>query len=211
MAEGDDMTACLNLMRRMPPRDVEQDTYSLSRLAPALADDLYQRVDQPLQVAVDASNGRKYLLCDYNRDGDSYRSPWSNAYEPAVPDGEAFFPSERLRELEVQANEIFDSYRELYYQGGISSVYMWDLDAGFAACFLVKKDVTETQFVEKGVWNSIHVIDVQELPGDQKKAVYRLTTTVLLAMKVNRPELGDTTLDGTLTRQVRRRRPLWSL
>ena len=28
-----------------------------------------------------------YLLCDYNRDGDSYRSPWSNTYEPPLEDG----------------------------------------------------------------------------------------------------------------------------
>jgi capping protein beta len=194
------MTASLNLMRRMPPRHVESDLYSLSRVVPALADDLYQRVDQPLQVAVDPTNGRKYLLCDYNRDGDAYRSPWSNAYEPPVPEGEGFFPSESLRALEVQANEIFDSYRELYYQGGVSSVYMWDLEPGFAACFLVQKDVVDQRFVQKGTWNSIHVVEVQEL--QPRKAVYRLTTSVLLAMKVNRAELGDLTLDGTLTRQV---------
>ncbi|TMW61511.1 hypothetical protein Poli38472_012702 [Pythium oligandrum] len=197
------LTACLNLMRRMPPRHVEQDVYNLTRLAPALTDELYQRVDQPLQVAIDPLNGRKYLLCDYNRDGDSHRSPWSNKYDPPVQDDEGFYPSENLRELEIQANEIFDSYRELYYQGGISSVYMWDLDPGFAACFLVKKDVIDQRFVENGSWNSIHVLEVQELnePG-VKKAHYRLTTTVLLAMKVKRAELGDLTLDGTLTRQV---------
>ncbi|KAJ0399067.1 hypothetical protein P43SY_008687 [Pythium insidiosum] len=208
MADDAQLTACLNLMRRMPPRHVEQDLYSLTRLAPTLTDELYQRVDQPLQVAVDPSNGRKFLLCDYNRDGDAHRSPWSNKYDPDIPDGEGFFPSESLRDLEVQANEIFDSYRELYYQGGISSVYMWDLDAGFAACFLVKKDVLSSRFVENGSWNSIHVFEVQESTepavAGKKKATYRLTTTVLLAMKVNRPELGDTTFDGTLTRQAER-------
>ncbi|KAE8877520.1 hypothetical protein PF005_g10552 [Phytophthora fragariae] len=208
MADDGGMTACLNLMRRMPPREVETDVYNLTRLLPSLADDLYQRVDQPLQVAVDPTNGRKYLLCDYNRDGDSYRSPWSNQYDPPAPEGEGFYPSETLRELEVQANEIFDSYRELYYQGGISSVYMWDLEPGFAACFLVQKDVLDQRFVEKGSWNSIHVIEVQEgsdaLDKGVKRATYRLTTSVLLAMKVNRPELGDLTLDGTLTRQAER-------
>lgn len=142
-----------------------------------------------------------------------YSSPWSNQYDPAIQDDEGFYPSENLRDLEIQANEIFDSYRELYYQGGISSVYMWDLDPGFAACFLVKKDVIDQRFVEKGSWNSIHVVEVQEVNDATtttttvgrsvlKKATYRLTTTVLLAMKVNRPELGDLTLDGTLTRQA---------
>ncbi len=39
---------------------------------PHLTDDLLNTVDQPLQVAKDAK-GNSYLLCDYNRDGDSYR------------------------------------------------------------------------------------------------------------------------------------------
>lgn len=41
-------------------------------LAPDLTDDLLNTVDQPLQVAKDAQKN-VYLLCDYNRDGDSYR------------------------------------------------------------------------------------------------------------------------------------------
>ena len=50
-------------------------------------------------------------------------------------------PSERLRRLEVQANEAFDTYREMYFEGGISSVYLWDLEKGFAAVILIKKGV----------------------------------------------------------------------
>ncbi len=38
-----------------------------------VAEDLLSNVDQPLQVAKDAKLGKQYLLCDYNRDGDSYR------------------------------------------------------------------------------------------------------------------------------------------
>ena len=37
-----------------------------------MTDDLLNTVDQPLQLAKD-SKGNAYLLCDYNRDGDSYR------------------------------------------------------------------------------------------------------------------------------------------
>jgi len=38
-------------------------------------------------------------------------------------------------------DEIFDVYRELYYEaaGSVSSVYVWDLAAGFASCWLIKK------------------------------------------------------------------------
>ena len=58
-------------------------------------------------MAVDNENN-KYLHCDYNRDGDSYRSPWTNHYLPPLPigpDGEGgLIPSSKLRELEVGGN-----------------------------------------------------------------------------------------------------------
>lgn len=51
-------------------------------------------------------------------------------------------PSERVRKLEVAANEAFDVYRELYYEGGVGSVYFWDLDDGFAGVVLLKKGLS---------------------------------------------------------------------
>ena len=104
---------------------------------PDLTEDLLTSVDQPLEVRRCKKTGRDYLLCDYNRDGDSWRSPWSNEFEPSVPDAE--LPSERVRKMEVKANEAFDVYRELYFEGGISSVYFWNLDDGFAGVVLLKK------------------------------------------------------------------------
>ncbi len=59
-----------------------------------------------------------------------FRSPWSNSYEPPLEDGA--MPSERVRKLEIDANNAFDQYREMYFEGGVSSVYMWDLEHGFA-------------------------------------------------------------------------------
>lgn len=41
---------------------------------PGLCEDLLSSVDQPLKIARDKVVGKDYLLCDYNRDGDSYRS-----------------------------------------------------------------------------------------------------------------------------------------
>ena len=40
---------------------------------PSLCEDLLSSVDQPLKIARDKTTGKDYLLCDYNRDGDSYR------------------------------------------------------------------------------------------------------------------------------------------
>jgi hypothetical protein len=58
--------------------------------------------------------------------------------------------------MEVKANEAFDIYRELYYEGGVSSVYLWNLDDGFAGVVLLKKCescprvVEEDELVERG-------------------------------------------------------------
>lgn len=68
------------------------------------------------------------------------RSPWSNEYDPPIDDGTT--PSVKLRKLEIAANEVFDTYRELYFEGGVSSVYLWDLeDGGFAGVVLLKKSM----------------------------------------------------------------------
>lgn len=127
-------------------------------LAPDLTEDLLSSVDQPLKVAMDAVAGREFLQCDYNRDGDSFRyeslasieftmgsSPWSNKYYPPLDDPEAAYPSPQLRELEKAMNDAFEVYRDLYYeQGSLSSVYVWDLNPGFAACILLKKSMTSS-------------------------------------------------------------------
>ena len=47
-----------------------------------------------------------------------------------------------------------------YYEGGISSVYLWDLDHGFAGAILIKKAGDASTKI-KGCWDSIHVIEVQ--------------------------------------------------
>lgn len=35
-----------------------------------------------IETELDTVTGRDFLKCEYNRDGDSYRSPWSNKYFP---------------------------------------------------------------------------------------------------------------------------------
>lgn len=47
------------------------------------------------------------------------RSPWSNKYDPPLEDGA--MPSARLRKLEVEANNAFDQYRDLYVSSTIQS------------------------------------------------------------------------------------------
>ena len=53
-------------------------------------------------------------------------------------------PSDRLRKLEIDANNAFDQYREMYFEGGVSSVYLWDLEHGFAGTRIKRIDFTDT-------------------------------------------------------------------
>jgi len=106
--------------------------------------------------------------------------------------------------MEVEANALFDSYRELYYEGGVSSVYLWDLEdgSGFAGAFLIKKMVAAgDKYIKQGSWDSIHIVEVQETAGS-KKATYKLTTTIMLDMGIDNSDLGNTNLSGSLTRQA---------
>merc|ERR1711893_318520 len=81
------LDCALDLMRRLPPQQIEKNLSDLIDLVPSLCEDLLSSVDQPLKIARDRQVGKDYLLCDYNRDGDSYRSPWTNTYEPPLEDG----------------------------------------------------------------------------------------------------------------------------
>ncbi|XP_002737702.2 F-actin-capping protein subunit beta isoforms 1 and 2-like [Saccoglossus kowalevskii] len=185
-------------MRRLPPQQIEKNLSDLIDLVPDLCEDLLSSVDQPLKIARDKTVGKDYLLCDYNRDGDSYRSPWSNMYDPPLEDGA--MPSERLRKLEVEANSAFDQYREMYFEGGVSSVYLWDLDHGFAGVILIKKAGDGSKKIQ-GCWDSIHVVEVSEKPSG-RSAHYKLTSTAMLWLQTNKSGSGIMNLGGSLTRQV---------
>lgn len=73
----------MNLMRRMPPFSIENSLVGLIEMVPELTDELLTKVDQPLKVEKDPKTGKNYVLCDYNRDGDSYR--YAHVYKPVPP------------------------------------------------------------------------------------------------------------------------------
>ncbi len=110
-------------------------------------------------------------------------------------------PSERLRKLEEDANAAFDQYREMYFEGGVSSVYLWDLDQGFAGVILIKKAGDGSKKI-RGCWDSIHVVEVQE-KSSGRSAHYKLTSTSMLWLQTNKSGSGTMNLGGSLTRQVK--------
>ncbi|KAI0906903.1 F-actin-capping protein subunit beta [Ustulina deusta] len=210
MAAVDPFDSALDLLRRLNPKHTSDHLNALISLAPDLTEDLLSSVDQPLAVRRCRQSGRDYLLCDYNRDGDSYRSPWSNEFDPPLQDppaggggGEeqsnaAGLPSEKVRRMEIRANEAFDLYRELYYEGGVSSVYFWNLDDGFAGVVLLKKVATPGTSSE-GTWDSIHVFEAIDRA---RFTQYNLTSTVILSLATNSSSLGEMDLSGNMTRQI---------
>ncbi|GMM36483.1 F-actin-capping protein subunit beta [Saccharomycopsis crataegensis] len=207
----DSYAASIDLLRRLDPKNVSRNLTNLCRLVPDLADELLSSVDQPLQYRKCEESGDNFLICDYNRDGDSYRSPKSNNYYPPLSGEDAELapkPLNDLRELEVFANDSFDIYRDLYYEGGISSVYMWnpndyedetdinDITNGFAAAVLFKKESD----VSSSIWDSIHVINAEKISPET--FIYTLTTTIIMSMEDSDAEQGiSLSLSGSLTRQ----------
>ena len=69
----DPLDPMLDLMRRLPPTNMQENISTLVKICPDYADDLLASVDQPLKLMTDRSTGKEYLSCDYNRDGESYR------------------------------------------------------------------------------------------------------------------------------------------
>lgn len=196
-----------DLLRRLPPTRTVTHLKSITTLIPAHEEALLASVDTPLTIARDPKNNREYLLCDYNRDGDSYRSPWSNTFYPPIEDAE--IPSERIRKMEIKLNDGVDVYRELYFDGGVGSAYLWELEDGFAGVVLLKKDkksngtskVDETEET-RGGWDSIHVLEVVERGPGSRVARYKLTSTVILELGVKGQKVGDVELSGNMTRQT---------
>jgi capping protein beta len=168
-----------------------------------LAPSVRSKLDFPLQLAEDTDKKKKFIVCEINRSGTSYRSPWSNKYFPPLPDETVGLPSEKTRKLEEEANELFESYKDQYYMGGVpgtSSAYFKDTGTGFTAYFLIKKTVEEHEYVQQGVWDSVNVVHalMNEAGTD---ATYKLSTTVMLNMGVSKSNVGATNISGLLTRQ----------
>ena len=82
----------------------------------------------------------------------------------------------------------------------MSSVYLWDLDHGFAGVILIKKAGNRSKKI-KGCWYPIHVVEVQE-KSSGRSAHYKLTSTAMLWLQTNKSGSGTMNLGGSLTRQV---------
>lgn len=200
--------AALSLLQRLPPQDLKANLDAFAQISPHFEHALAPYVSRPSQLKRDDEENKYFIACDYNLDGDSHRSPWSNKYFP-LPAGDAsedalFHPTERLRRLEETSNEVFDAYKTNYYEGGVSSVYLWELEDGFAGAFLIRKELgSDPKMPCKGVWDSVHVIEMREPPPNSNIAIYKLSSSVMLHMQSAEQDAGaETELAGHITRQA---------
>jgi len=176
--------AAHDLLRHVPPSKIADRLEQVVQMAPDLADDLYSSVDVPLQIQDDPSNSKPYIKCDYNRDYDSYRSPYSNKYYPEIPDG-TMIPND-LRVLEELGNKAFQAYKSLYYIDGVLSFYAWPIENNVFGCgIFVRKDLDSALRDESPINGSISSTDVFTVTKkDGQNYTYDLISSVLLELNL---------------------------
>jgi len=204
--ETDGLLKCIEVMNCLPPKDAEQDLFRLTYMIPMedradYEENLFQKVDLPLKTKTCSKTGKNFIAGEYNRDGDSHRSPWSNVYEPAIDGG--LKPSEDLRALEERFNAIFDLYRHQYFNKlGTSSVVVFSIgksdSKSFAVTCCVKKELSPNdKNPDDGDWNSTHVVSCTKQSGERFE--YKCISSLLLTISVgNKGLLGDASLSGTV-------------
>ena len=198
---------CIQLNQLMPIIDIDKNIDAISTVIyenDDLLNEFLQKVDNRTKVCKDDPKG-EFIKCEQNRDGDSYRSPYSNKYFP--PTNDAKFPCQKLRALEELLNKMFKLYIKHYYSTTtVCSVYCWELGDsladGYGVAVLIKNSLTHQKKINTGSWDSSNLITVtfdNEASG-KKKAKYNLISTVNLAMSFESKICGKVCLSGTIAR-----------
>lgn len=168
--------AARDLMRRVDPKYIEENLYDACRLNMDVSDTLLNQIDVPHKIGTD-SQGNEFILCDCNRDGDSYRSPYTSEYVPPLDDG--IQPPPHLRELELMANKGFQAYLKHYFEVGVCSVYVWETgDDSFAVGVYVRKEVENDGDVLSGLISCSDVCECTPLGNNMWS--YSLVSTALV-------------------------------
>lgn len=132
---------------------------------------LIKKYQLPFKIMDLNEKGEKpFLNSTNNRVGDKQRSPWTNKLWPS---GEEADDSD-LRGLELMINEVWDSYKNLYYGSeAVGSVYLTEAkDGAFQGVFCIQKDC------DAGIWSGIHHVHVGT-PGEQT-CNYRVESAVVM-------------------------------
>ena len=186
------ITQVYQLLRHSNPSKIERRRDDAITICEEIEDEVLQTVDVPLKLVTDTVSNTQFVACEFNRDLDSYRSPISNQYFPPLEDGQEI--PDRLRQMEIKANNAFASYCHLYYTGGISSVYLWEIDEHvFGLGVFIKNDVDTQLRGGQHIKGSINCADTIEVDETEEVATYKLTSSAIVNVEM------DIGLDTPLT------------
>lgn len=205
------LTSSLQISKKLPISQIEITNEKISKLLLQNLEnknnsEFLQKSDLFLNLCKDDSLG-DFIKSEFNNEGDSYRSPWSNKYFPDVELPK--YPPSELRELEVIFNRLFKEYTRLYYgDSAVPSVYIWEqgesIESGFSCALLVKNSA---QFDNE--WHSVNIVTVKFLKEKEKnveriKVVYKLISTVIFKIKIDSTQNAtqNATLSGSISKQV---------
>jgi capping protein (actin filament) muscle Z-line, beta len=204
---------CLHLYKLLSPKNSDANFNVISELIYEDDDNLSiftQKVEVPSNVCKDDPLG-PFLCCEFNRDGDSYRSPISNKYYPTPEEGlEMKFLPTQLRNLEIKFNKIFQSYIRAYYnQNAICSVYLDtsddNLENGFLANIRIKSPIKDKiKMLDSGCWDSNNIVEVKFIHDKPNvKVEYRISSSAYLTLEIDNEESGKLCASGYSIKTVR--------
>lgn len=112
-----------------------------------------------------------FISCSYNKNEDSYRSPWSNTYFPDTKNEHVL--STEIRKLEEELNKLVKNYTKFYYnQTSVSSVYISLsgelVSSGFTCIILIKNNIENLPKIKSAVLESICIVKVNFKKGVHK-------------------------------------------
>ena len=197
---------CVSLLKKLQVSKFDETITALSNLIYE-EDELLNEFLQKCDNRIETYKGEdEFIKSEYNRDGDSYRSPNTNKYYPPSEDSN-IYPSEQYRELEIKMNKMFNIYAKQYYSPTtLSSVYVWELGEnqsdGFAVAVLIKNELDVENNINSAIWDSINVLNITFPNSDNKTILYKLTSTINLTMNFKHKICGDVKLSGTICRVV---------
>jgi len=197
--------SCLSILQKIPPKKASTALKSmkdaLTSSKPEAIQELMQTyLDFPLKSAEDPKNNKQFLLCEFNRHLESYRSPFSsNTYVPSLAGGDNPRISDYILTFEAHANEVWERYTQLYYgKDAIGSVYAKPIATGSSlmVCFLVKKDVEDDSRLAKGQWNSGHIVQIGKIIKGSAK--YKIRSMITVTMDPS----NETCISAQITRET---------
>ncbi|GKY93068.1 hypothetical protein MPSEU_000275100 [Mayamaea pseudoterrestris] len=193
------MDAAQLLLRDLPPADFASnmehfESFFLNDEAAAAMRNQYQLPFVVMDVAEPGE--RPFLCCQANRVLDKHRSPWTNKCWPYGQEAN----ESSLRGLERMMNEVWDSYKNLYYGSeSIGSVYLVEPKEGddnggsFSGVFCIHKDT------DAGIWSGIHQFQVGS--PDDDLCSYRVESSVVMIVKPKTDEATQLTFSGALSKE----------